>query len=116
MKATLRRRKYGDGEAQVLDFGRLRIDLGAQRVLVDDSEVNLTPIEFQLLAALAGRVGRVFTRDQLISTVWKERYATDERVVDTHIASLRKKVEPANGPHWIATVRGAGYRFEPPSS
>jgi len=91
----------------------LRIDSDARQVWQDDELVELTPIEFDLLLALAQHAGRVLSREQLIEQVWGYDYFGDERVVDVHIGRLRKKVEddPAN-PTLIATVRGVGYRFE----
>ncbi|MCL4507715.1 MAG: response regulator transcription factor [Chloroflexi bacterium] len=111
IKAVLRRNRAG-GEA-ALAFRRLRIDIAARRVWKDDAELDLTSIEFDMLAALARHYGRVLGRDQLIEQVWGNDYYGDERVVDVHLGRLRRKIEddPAN-PALIATVRGAGYRFE----
>ena len=111
IRAVLRRSRTGNDEELV--FHRLRIDLAARRVWKDDTELDLTSIEFDLLAALARHRGRVLSRDQLIELVWGSDYYGDERVVDVHMGRLRRKVEddPAN-PALIATVRGAGYRFE----
>ena len=113
VKAILRRgRNTGAGES-VLSFRRLRIDPAARRVWKDDALVELTPIEFELLHALARHAGRVLSREQLIEQVWGYDYYGDERVVDVHIGRIRKKVEddPAH-PTLIVTVRGAGYRLE----
>ena len=113
VKAILRRgRGAGPGEP-VLAFRRLRIDPGARRVWKDDEAVELTPIEFDLLLALARHAGRVLSREQLIEQVWGYDYYGDERVVDVHIGRLRKKVEDdPSHPTLIVTVRGVGYRFE----
>jgi DNA-binding response OmpR family regulator len=77
-------------------------------------EVDLTALEFELLAALASRPGLVFNRGQLLEHVWGEAYFGSDHVVDVHVANLRKKIEddPAN-PRYIKTVRGVGYRFRP---
>ena len=73
----------------------------------------MTPIEFDLLYALARHPGRVLSRGQLIEHVWGYDYYGDERVVDVHIGRLRKKIEQdTSDPALISTVRGAGYRFE----
>ena len=111
--AILRRERGGDMGEPALTFQRLRIDSDARQVWKDDELVELTPIEFDLLLALAQHAGRVLSREQLIEQVWGYDYFGDERVVDVHIGRLRKKVEddPAN-PTLIATVRGVGYRFE----
>ncbi len=113
VKAILRRgRGAGPGEP-VLAFRRLRIDPGARRVWKDDEAVELTPIEFDLLLALARHAGRVLSREQLIEQVWGYDYYGDERVVDVHIGRLRKKVEDdPSHPTLVVTVRGVGYRFE----
>lgn len=113
VKAILRRgRDVSTGEP-ALAFQRLRIDPGARRAWRDDEEIELTPIEFELLYTLARHHGRVLSREQLIEQVWGYDYYGDERIVDVHVGRIRKKVEddPAN-PALIATVRAAGYRFE----
>jgi DNA-binding response OmpR family regulator len=111
--AVLRRARGKDAKNKVLNFKRLRIDIAAQRVWKDDTVVELTPIEFEILHTLARRPGQVFARGQLISQAWDHSYAGDERLVDVHIGRLRKKIEdePAN-PTLIHTVWGKGYRFE----
>ncbi|HBY93193.1 MAG: response regulator transcription factor [Ardenticatenaceae bacterium] len=113
VKAILRRgRGFGAGEP-VLAFRRLRIDPGARQVWKDEQPVELTPIEFELLEALARHAGRVLSREQLIEQVWGYNYYGDERVVDVHLGRLRKKVEDDSAnPTLLVTVRGAGYRFE----
>ncbi|NOZ26459.1 MAG: response regulator transcription factor [Chloroflexi bacterium] len=113
VKAILRRgRGVGQDEAP-LNFHRLRIDPEARQVWKDDRPVELTPIEFDILLALARHRGRVLSREQLIEHVWGYDYYGDERVVDVHIGRIRKKIEddPAH-PTWIITARGIGYRFE----
>ena len=113
-KAVLRRGRGGGAAGEpVLAFQRLRIDPAARLAWKDDSPLDLTAIEFNLLHALARHRGRVLSREQLIEQVWGGDYYGDERVVDVHLGHLRKKIEddPAN-PILIATVRGAGYRFE----
>ncbi len=113
VKAILRRgRGAGPGEPALV-FRHLRIDPEARQVWKNEEPVELTPIEFDLLLALARHPGRVLSREQLIEQVWGYDYYGDERVVDVHIGRLRKKVEldPVN-PTFIVTVRGVGYRFE----
>ena len=112
-KAILRRDRGPDIYEATLVFRRLRIDTDARRVWKDDQPVELTPIEFELLLALARHRGRVLSREQLIENVWGYDYYGDERVVDVHIGRIRKKLEddPAD-PVLIATARSAGYRFE----
>jgi two-component system alkaline phosphatase synthesis response regulator PhoP len=113
VKAILRRdRGAGLGEP-ALTFSHLRIEPDARRAWRGDELLDLTPIEFDLLLALARHQGRVLSREQLIEQAWGYDYYGDERVVDVHIGRLRKKVEDdAAKPALIVTVRGAGYRFE----
>jgi two-component system alkaline phosphatase synthesis response regulator PhoP len=113
IKAILRRGRGADTGEPVLAFRSLRIDPGARQVWKDEQLVELTPIEFDLLHAMARHHRRVLSREQLIEHVWGYDYYGDERVVDVHIGRLRKKVEddPAN-PTLIVTARAAGYRFE----
>jgi two-component system, OmpR family, alkaline phosphatase synthesis response regulator PhoP len=103
----------GERPKPALIFPHLRIDLDARQATKGDVALDLTAIEFDLLAALARHAGRVLSREQLIEQVWGYDYYGDERVVDVHVGRLRKKLEddPAN-PQLIITVRGAGYRFE----
>lgn len=113
IKAILRRgRSMEVGESALL-FRRLRIDPEARQVWKDGQLVELTPIEFDLLHALARHPHRVLSREQLIEQVWGYDYYGDERVVDVHIGRLRKKIEDnPDDPRFIVTVRAAGYRFE----
>jgi len=112
-KAILRRGRNTVESGSMLAFRRLRLDPDARKVWKDDEVVDLSPIEFDLLHALARYHGRVLSRGQLIEQVWGHDYYGDDRVVDTHIVRMRRKVEddPSN-PVMIVTVRAAGYRFE----
>jgi two-component system alkaline phosphatase synthesis response regulator PhoP len=118
VKAILRRDRSAHLSQQAhhesaLNFERLRIDLDGRRVWKDEREIEFTPIEFDLLHALARHPGLVLSREQLIEQVWHYDYYGDERVVDAHIGRLRKKIEDdPERPTLIVTVRGAGYRFE----
>ena len=113
VKAVLRRGRSGSNHIPVLAFRRLRLDLDARRAWKDDTLLDLTTLEFDLLHALARHPGRVLSREQLIEQVWGADYYGDERVVDVHLGHLRKKIEDdPTTPALIATVRGAGYRFE----
>jgi len=113
VQAILRRAKGAARPGGTLDFKGLSIDPGARIVLKDGAEIKLTPIEFDLLLALARRRGQVLGRSQLISQAWSFKYAGDERLVDVHMGRLRKKLEEdASKPQLIHTVWGKGYRFE----
>ena len=81
-------------------------------MLCDGQPVSLSTLEFDLLATLATAPRRVFTRDQLLQRVWGSDYFGVDRVVDVHIANIRKALgEDASDPAIIGTVRGVGYRF-----
>jgi two-component system, OmpR family, phosphate regulon response regulator PhoB len=95
--------------AAVVTFGRLRIDHGAHRVWVDDSEVTLTALEMRLLWTLYQRRGRVQPRGTLLDDVWEANPENNTRTVDTHVKRLREKLGTAS--EYIETVRGVGYRF-----
>jgi len=93
-------------------------DDSERQLTQDDREITpvqleLTPLEFDLLATFMSYPGRVWNRSQLIKKLWGEDFFGDERVVDTHVARLRKKIEPdPAAPTFIKTVVGVGYRFE----
>jgi DNA-binding response OmpR family regulator len=113
VKAVLRRdRGVRDTGAAVLSFGGLTVDPGAREVRVDGTSVTLSALEFDVLAALTGAPGRVFSRRQLLERVWGYDFFGDERVVDVHIRGLRARLgDDAANPRLIATVRGVGYKF-----
>ena len=116
MRALLRRTRRGvaaaPGQGPRLEYPGLIIDLTRHDVEINGDAVQLTPIEFKLLAKLAGEPNHLFTRDQLMQDVWDCAFEGKTRTVDVHIRRLRKKLEDVHGPaHYIATVRGFGYRF-----
>lgn len=97
------------------DFGELRIDHASRRVTVREAVVELTPREYDLLAFLTARPGRVFTRQELLEAVWAASAEWQSPgTVTEHVYRLRRKIEKnSQVPRWIVTVRGAGYRFDP---
>ena len=103
------RRTQGRPEAAPHTVGALSIDSGRRRVYAGDREFALTATEFDLLAHLMRRPGRVFTREQLLSEVWGYAVAAGTRTVDVHIAQLRAKLGSVSP---IRTVRGVGYAAE----
>ena len=111
IKALLRR---AEGEhIEVYRFGECEVDFTRFELRCGGSEVGLTPIEFKLLATFIRHRGRVLDREKLLDLVWGPGTAITDRVVDTHIANLRKKIEPQpSEPRYLAGVRGAGYRFD----
>jgi len=117
--AVLRRargeRQSPSGAGRVLRAGDLRADVGALRVTLRDRDVPLTPTEFRLLRALMERRGRTLSRHQLLVEAWAEAGIADRmntRTVDMHVRRLRLKLDAAGD--WIKTIRGFGYRFQPP--
>lgn len=113
IRAVLRREARGRPDTgETLEFGDISIDLASRQVDVDGNNLELSALEFDLLAALASVPGRVFTRAQLLERVWGWDYYGPERVVDVHIGNIRKILgDDAGDPRFIATVRGVGYRF-----
>jgi DNA-binding response OmpR family regulator len=115
VKAVLRRGRPGRQDSEeVLRFENVEIDTARRRVTVMGSTIDMTTLEFDLLAVLASQPGRVFSRRQLIEQIWGWDFFGDERVVDVHIGNLRKALgEDGNDPRLIGTVRGVGYKFIP---
>ena len=111
LQAALRRAAPAPDEP-VLRADGLEIDVAAHRVLRDGAEVHLTPIEFELLSVLARNRGRLMTHRALLTEVWGIAYADDTATLRTHIANLRRKIEPPGGERrYIRTDAGVGYRF-----
>jgi len=113
MRARLRR---NDAQgAEMLTIGDVTIDVAGHVVARDGEPIALTPLEFDLLAALARKPGHVFTREQLLEQVWGYRHAADTRLVNVHVQRLRAKVEhDPERPVLVVTVRGVGYKAGPP--
>jgi two-component system alkaline phosphatase synthesis response regulator PhoP len=111
IKAALRRLRTGAGlpDDKVLAFDHVRIDTGSRQVWLDDTPIELTTTEFDILKTLAEHHGRVMSREQLLEKVWGYDYYGEIRVVDVHIGHIRQKL---GDEELIATVRGVGYRFE----
>ena len=99
------------GTADVLQVGDLRLDVAGHEVRRGDNKINLTPLEFELLLALALKPQQVFTREMLLEQVWGYHYKADTRLVNVHVQRLRAKVEDdPDNPRIVMTVRGVGYR------
>jgi two-component system, OmpR family, response regulator ResD len=112
--AVLRRveEPSGPSDRKVLSFEGLRIDPNTREVLVDGEQVTLTAREFDLLYHMASSPGRVYTRDQLMETVWGYTFSADTSTVTVHVRRLREKVEPDPAtPRYLQTVWGVGYKF-----
>jgi DNA-binding response OmpR family regulator len=118
VRALLRRSMRQGGQSQIYQTASFTIDVdqrSAQRHLTPDrpESLDLTTLEFDLLSTFLSYPGRVWNRTQLIDKLWGSDFFGDERVVDTHIARLRKKIEPDPAtPTFVKTVIGVGYKFE----
>ncbi|HEY1236891.1 MAG TPA: response regulator transcription factor [Solirubrobacterales bacterium] len=111
LNAALRRSGDAADEPAITADG-LEIDLAAHTVKRDGEEIHLTPIEFRLLGTLAQNRGRLLTHRALLREVWGPGWEEDTQTLRTHIANLRRKIEPSGGPRYIRTDPGIGYRFE----
>ena len=108
LRAVLRRAEPPGPEPVVVLDG-LEIDLAAHRVRLEDVEVQLTPIEFELLRILAEHRGRLMTHRALLTAVWGPAYEQDRLTLQSHVANLRRKIDPDR--RRIATEFGLGYRY-----
>lgn len=106
-------RRQGGKYSEVSTFGNIEVDASARRVFKNGEEIALTAKEFDILALLLQRSDKVVARDEFLNVIWGEEVIVVPRVVDTHMASLRNKLEddPAH-PTYIHSVRGAGYRLD----
>ena len=113
VRAQLRRGETG--QAETLSIGDVQIDVPAHQVVRDGEPIALTPLEFDLLVALARKPRQVFTRELLLEQVWGYRHAADTRLVNVHVQRLRAKIEKdPERPEVVLTVRGVGYKAGPP--
>lgn len=114
VRAVLRRTENtlsGSG-SEVIRTAELTLDVPRMRVTVGQRQIELTPTEFELLAALARQPGRIFTRAQLLDAVHGVAFESYERAIDAHIKNIRRKLEPnPREPRYVLTVYGVGYKF-----
>jgi DNA-binding response OmpR family regulator len=113
VRAILRRfeRIAAPPSEEMLDRDGMTIDAARRRVSVDEQELLLTPLEFDILVTLAREPGVVFTREQLMDRVWGYRDYAGGRVVDSHVARIRRKLREDGNERFIRTVHGVGYAF-----
>lgn len=107
--AVLRRTARQNETPQAISYKTLTLDLGAYRAYSEQRNLDLTPREFEILRELILHQGRILTRQNLLQMLWKYEFLGDERIVDTHIKNLRKKLGKAD---YIKTIRGVGYRID----
>jgi len=112
LKAILRR-TTPKGIEEAVEFGGVRLDPICQRAFIDTHEINLSPLEFRLLQTFMTHPNRAFSRTQLLDRVWGGDVYVEDRTVDVHIRRLRKALGEQET--LIETVRGTGYRFNPPT-
>jgi DNA-binding response OmpR family regulator len=117
LNAMLRRPRVGQeaAAAPTESVGDLVVDEDAREVIVRGTTVDLTRIEFDLLATLARRPRKVLSRRRLVDEVWGAEWFGEDHVVEVHVSNLRRKLDALTTHRYIATVRGVGYRFEPTS-
>jgi DNA-binding response OmpR family regulator len=113
IKALLRRAGGQNVEIECYRFGDVEVDFRRGELRRRGVPVDLTPIEFRLLDLFIHAPGRILSRDRLIEGAWGAETFTSDRIVDNHIANLRRKIEPDPAdPRYLRNVRGMGYRFD----
>src|SRR5690606_34855622 len=114
-RARARLRRPDEPAPEILQIGDITIDVAGHSVRRGDQVINLTPLEFDLLVALARKPRQVFTREVLLEQVWGYRHAADTRLVNVHVQRLRAKIEKdPEHPEIVVTVRGVGYKAGSP--
>ncbi|WP_024793530.1 MtrAB system response regulator MtrA [Tomitella biformata] len=114
-RVRARLRRLEDEPAEILAIGEVQIDVPAHVATRGGEPISLTPLEFDLLVALARKPRQVFTREVLLEQVWGYRHAADTRLVNVHVQRLRAKIErDPDNPEVVLTVRGVGYKAGPP--
>lgn len=114
VRAVLRRTETTSSSPtrEIIRTADLTLDLPRMRATLGQHSIELTPTEFELLAALAGQPGRIFTRAQLLDAVHGVAFESYERAIDAHIKNIRRKLEPnPREPRYVLTVYGVGYKF-----
>lgn len=113
VKAIMRRIAYEEKDKQVFAFSNLKVNLQDYTVSIDEVNIPLTKKEFEILWTLTASKNKVFSRDNLLNSLWGYDYIGDNRTVDSHIKRLRAKLDKHSHPHWdIKTIWGVGYKFE----
>ncbi len=113
IKAIIRRTNRTVTSEKVLTFGDLKLNEAYRRVFIKNREINVTSREYELLELLASNAGKVYSREELLHTIWGTEYPGDERTVDVHIRRLREKLEEnPSEPRFVRTKWGSGYYFQ----
>lgn len=108
VKALMRRAGKMTGGDEVLDINGFMIDREKYLIIKDNRQYNLPKKEFELIALLASKPGKVFTREDILKSVWGDDVVVGDRTIDVHIRKLREKL----GDNYIRTIKGVGYKFE----
>ena len=117
IRAMLRRSRPGTDRPSKLRVGGLEIDPVSREATLDGQSLDLTRLEFDLLAHLAAREGEVVSRRKLLAEVWKQPYGGGDKTIDVHVAWLRRKLgETATEPRYLRTVRGVGVKLVDPTA
>jgi two-component system, OmpR family, response regulator RegX3 len=111
IRAVMRRTASLGGASGPLRIGGLEVDERARRAILDGNELELTPKEFDLVAALARDPGAAISRQRLLAEVWQTSWYGSSKTIDVHVAALRRKLGDSG---WIETVRGVGFRLHVP--
>lgn len=115
IRAVMRRARGRVLDEQIVQVGPVQLDLRRRTVTAAGAPVRLTFSEYELLACLMSRPGRLFNRQELLRAIWGDSAYRDPRAIDVHIRHLREKLEErSEEPELVLTVRGAGYRFRDP--
>ena len=109
-------RRADQAQSAAIAWDGLRIDLLSHRVWRDDQEVSFSRREFALLEYFARNPGRLLSRQQILAAVWDYDYMGESNVVDVYVRYLRNKLDRPDEPSLFTTIRGSGYRFDPPPS
>ncbi len=113
IKAIMRRASKNAGSKDVITYGDLKLNEEYRRVFVGSKEINVTSREYELLELLASNPGKVYSREELLTTIWGTEYPGDARTVDVHIRRLREKLESnPSEPRYVRTKWGSGYYFQ----
>ncbi|OON97187.1 MAG: DNA-binding response regulator [Candidatus Epulonipiscium fishelsonii] len=115
IKAILRRTSNENNKSgkRMLEVGGMRLEQSSRRVFLENNEINLTAKEYDMLELFVTNPGKVYTREQLLNTIWEQGYPGDVRTVDVHVRRLREKIEKNPGqPEYIYTKWGVGYYFK----
>ncbi|NLJ71108.1 MAG: response regulator transcription factor [Clostridiaceae bacterium] len=102
-----------DVPVKIMTYDNLTLNLDSYQAIISDQEIVLTKKEFEILWTLLAQSSKVFTRDNLLNSIWGFDYEGDSRTVDSHIKRLRAKLDRVSHPNWeIKTIWGVGYKFE----